>query len=169
MSAMRRMRVCRARVATAGCGPMPNSAVAGGAFTRAAGATLAAARRTAAHPSAPVEGCRARRNANRFWANSKPPRARGLIRRRADSLVYLAIDRNVVNGDIRQSGASASVLELARCLVRLRQPSTRQRGVDSLESVTHRKGVPLAVSAPLSKGCNPANDGTILVCRAYVP
>jgi len=38
-------------------------------------------------------------DANRFCWNSKPPRARRLIRRRANSLVYLAIGRNAVFPD----------------------------------------------------------------------
>jgi len=59
-------------------------------------------KRTAAQPSAPVEGCRARHDTNRFWANSRPPRTHGLIRRRAGSLVYLAIGRKVVGAGMAE-------------------------------------------------------------------
>jgi len=46
---------------------------------------------------------RARRDAHHFWANSYTPRARRLIRPRADFLIYLPIGSCVVRADIMEA------------------------------------------------------------------
>jgi len=109
------MRVCRLRGATAASGPGQRWVVARASLTRAERAKLAALRRTAAQPSAPVEGCRARRDANRFCGNSKPPRARGLIRRLEPPLS--SIWRWAAGGDFRLTPVlhSCSVRRIDRC------------------------------------------------------